>query len=244
MNIINEIKTGNIDINNQQNFFSTLIKGFIYNLSNNIKLRGEQIDHFILNSGDDIMYLENKGHNMSLEPLEISNEDYIYNKIPRGIVEVGGINLLGDQLTNPYTRGDFEFEYDNIIYSLSAEFRRMPVKLSITIKYWLDSYTDTLEIAQQIIKSLAFVKTFKIIYMGKTIMCSYQIPDAFNSEKNITIDGGTTESKYKTLQLDFEIESNYPIFEQRTVINNDNMIKTIIHEQILPNNEIQTNIIK
>ena len=228
--ITDKIKLGEIDINSTQNFFSTVIKGFIYDLRSNLYLHGEQINHFILNSGDDIMYLENKGQDFSVEPLSISNEDYIYNKIPRAIIEIGNMNIVGDQLTNPYTRGNFELEYDDILYSLTAEFRRMPVTMSINVKYYLDSYTDALDVIQKILQKMAFVRTFKVIYLGKSIICSYKIPESMEAEKNIQIDGGTTDSKYKTIQMDFEIETNYPIFEPRTVIDSGHVIKTIIHQ--------------
>ena len=57
-----DIRKGVIDINNQQLFFSIVAKGFIYKLNQNLKLRGKNIPHYILNTGDDIMYLEVKGH--------------------------------------------------------------------------------------------------------------------------------------------------------------------------------------
>lgn len=196
-----------------------------------------------MNSGDDIMYLEVKGHNMGIEPSQISNENYIYNMIPRGIVEIGGMNLVGDQLTNPYTRGDFQLEYDENIYSLSAEFRRIPMTIGITLKYYLDSYTDALNLIQQIIEKIAFVRTFKVVYLGKTITCSYKMPESQDIEKNITIDGGTTDSKAKSLSMEFEIETNFPVFEPRTVIDNGNIIKKLIHETFLPDEDKIINII-
>ena len=180
------------------------------------------------------MYLENKGQDFSVEPLQASNEDFVYSQIPRAIIEVGGVNLVGDQLTNPYTRGNLEVEYDNQLHALTAEFRRVPITMSITTKYYLDSYLDSLELIQKLIQTLAFVKTFKFVYMGKVISASYKLPESFDAEKNIQIDGGTTDSKFKTVQLDFEIESNYPVFEGRTVMDSGNVIRTLIHDLHTP----------
>lgn len=199
-------------------------------LGTKIKLRGAPVPHFILNSGNDIMYLENKGHNFAVEPIDVSNEDYIYNQVPRAIVEVGGINFLNDQLTNPYTRGDFEFEYEDMVHSLSAEFRRIPLKISISVKYVLDSYQDVLQLSQNLVQYLAFAQTYKVSYMSKTTTCGYQLQESFEGEKNIQIDGGTSDAKHKILSIDFEVECNYPLYEPRTVIDNGNIIRTLQHD--------------
>ena len=49
-----DIRKGVIDINNQQLFFSIVAKGFIYKLNQNLKLRGKNIPHYILNTGDEL----------------------------------------------------------------------------------------------------------------------------------------------------------------------------------------------
>ena len=98
----NKLKGREIDINNQQLFFSIVAKGFIYKLNENLKLRGMSIPHYILNTGDDIMYLEVKGQDNSVEPINISNENFVYSQIPRCLVQPTGINVQMEQLTNPW----------------------------------------------------------------------------------------------------------------------------------------------
>ena len=80
--------------------------------------------------------------------------------------------------------------------------------------------------------------------MGKVISASYKLPESFEAEKNIQIDGGTTDSKFKTVQLEFEIESNYPVFEGRTVIDSGNVICTLIHDLYTPDDNKITNVIE
>ena len=79
----NKINTEQIDINHQELFISALFKSLVYHLNSKIGLRNKKIPHFVLNTGDDIMYLEVKGQDASKEPKEISNENYIYNSIPK-----------------------------------------------------------------------------------------------------------------------------------------------------------------
>ena len=222
-----KIVKGEIDVNNQELFMSTLFKALIYNLNHQMLLRSKSIPHFILNTGDDIMYLENKGQDNSKEPYQVSNEDYIYNSIPRCIVNLGGIEVLEDQITSPYSRGEFEISDDDILQSFSAEFRRMPLKFSVTLKYYLDSFTDVLSVTQYIITKLLFIRTFRFDYLGQIIEASYKVPTSFDNEKNITFDGGTTEQKLRTIELTLEVETNMPVYDERTAIGSGNYIKTI-----------------
>lgn len=216
-----KIVCGEIDINSLENFFSKLIKGLMSDLVDSIKVRGKSVPHLILNTGDDIMYLEVKGQDMSIEPNEVSNEKFVYNYIPRGVVTPGGIDILTDQLTSPYTRGQFQFEYDGTLYTFTAEFRRMPLKVNTTIKYYLDNFTDTLELTQYIITHLNFIKNYQIIYMGQTIPCSYRFPENLEGEYNAEFDGLSQDSKYRTVEVQLEIETNIPVFYPRTAIESD-----------------------
>ena len=103
--MINDIRVGKIDINNQELFFSVLIKGLLLRLDDDIKIRGISVPHIITHTGSDALYLEAKGYNYNIEPEQISNENYIYNIIPRCVVNPNGVDLISDQLSHPYTLG-------------------------------------------------------------------------------------------------------------------------------------------
>lgn len=227
--IITRIKSGEIDINNQSLFFPLLIEGLLLKLNKDLTIRNIPIPHYILHTGDDIMYLEHKGQDSSIEPKEISNENYVYNIIPRCIVTPNSIDMDPDQLTNPYTKGNLEFEYydeegNPNIYSLTSEFRRMPVKFSCELKYYVDSYRDLMELVQQIMTKLAFIQTYYITYLGQQIICSYKIPESISGEYLTELDGMTTDSKYRTISISLEIESNLPIYSPQTVMHTGNYI--------------------
>lgn len=215
----------NVDVNNNELFISTLLKALLANLNKDLCLRGEEIPHFILNTGDDIMYLEVKGQDFAKEPYEISNENYVYNKIPRCIVNPEGIEILEDQITSPYTRGFFDIELEGITKGFNAEFRRVPLTITVNLKYYADSFTDALAITQMIITKMLFIRTFKFDYLGQTVQASYKIPTSYTTEKNITFDGGTTEQKLRTIDLSLSVETNMPVYNERTIIENDKFIK-------------------
>lgn len=244
-NVINDIKTGKIDINNQELFFSILIKGLMLSLNRDISIRNIPVPHIIVHTGNDIMYLENKGQDHSIEPLSISNEDYIYNVTPRCVVIPGGISIAPDQLTNPYILGKLQYENEENIYNFVAEFRRMPVKLEVELKYFTDSYRDMLELVQQIITKLSFIRTFNITYMGQVIKCSYKIPEAFSGEHLTDLDGSTSDDKSQKLSLSLEIESNIPVYSPKTIMRSDTYITKYNHnteisvEDVKYNNEFR-----
>lgn len=226
MDVIEKIRKGEIDINNQELFFSTLIKGLMLRLDDDISIRGIPVPHVITHTGSDLMYLEKKGQDMSIEPLEVSNEDYTYTMIPRCIVTPGGIDLIPDQLTNPYSIGNFQYDEGEMVLGLAAEFRRLPIKLSVELKYFTDSYRDMLELVQQVLTKLSFIRTFNITYLGQMITCSYKIPESFSEEHLTDLDGTTTDSKSKTLTLSLEVETNLPVISAKTVMSTDNIIKS------------------
>ncbi len=215
--IIASLRTGELDCNGLELFFSKLIKGLMVDLRSFITIRGTAVPHAIINTGDDTMWLLEKDYDYSKEPCEVTNEQYIYSMVPRCIVSVGSIDMVPDQLTNPYVRGNFQYEFDSQLLTLSAEFRRMPVKCNVTLKYVLDTFTDTLEMLQHVCTKLAFIRTFKFVYMGQTLLVSYKIPESFEDQHMAEITGDTTESRSRTIELQLEVESNIPVYNPQTI---------------------------
>lgn len=222
--IVKKIREGEIDINNQSLFLPIVIKGLLLKLNEKISIRDIKIPHFILHTGDDTMYLDVKGQNAAIEPLEISNEDYVYNTIPRCLVTARGIEILSDQLTSPYSLGQIQYDKGDSLYTLSGEFRRMPIKLSVNCKYYVDSWTDMMELMQQIISKLCFIQTYNISYMGQKITCSYNIPTSLEGDYMTELDDMTQDNKARTLEISLDVETNFPVFENRTIMSSDDVI--------------------
>jgi hypothetical protein len=83
-------------------------------------------------------------------------------------------------------------------------------------------------VTQKVISEVLFIRTFKFEYLGQTIQASYKVPTAYSHDKNITFDGGTTEQKLRTIEISLDVETNIPVFDERTAIELDNRIKTLI----------------
>jgi hypothetical protein len=114
----------------------------------------------------------------------------------------------------------------------------MPIKLAVELKYYTDSYTDMLELIQNIIANLSFIRTYDIVYLGQRIKCSYKIPENFGEEHTMEIDGALSDTKNHNLSISLEIETSLPIFNNKTI-----MPSIIISNPILNtlNTHIDTN---
>lgn len=239
--VIADIRNGDLDINVQDLFLSILIKGLIYNLNNDIKIRGKSVPHYIMHTGDDRMFLEARGYDASIEPLKISNENTLYDIIPKCIINPTSIDLDTAQLTSPYSIGGLQYSIDSGeyagLYMLKGEFRRIPLKMTFDLNYCVDSYTDMLELIQYIISNLSFIRTFDMMYMGQKIKCSYKIPDSFGEEHTMDIDGAFSDAREHTLSLSVEVETNIPIFNNRTIMNSDTIIVTPVVNACPTNNK-------
>ena len=71
--------------------------------------------------------------------------------------------------------------------------------------------------------------------MGQVIKCSYRIPDSLSGEHLTDIDESTQDNRCRILTLSLEVESNFPVFSNKTIISTDQIIRKInnninIHE--------------
>ena len=239
--IVDMIRKGVLDINVQELFLSALIKGLLLNLKNDIKIREEAVPHMIIHTGDDRLWLEQKGYDASIEPLIISNENNVYDTIPKCVVNLSNVDVDSAQLTSPYSIGQTQYvvndgEYIGT-YALKGEFRRIPMKMNFELKYYVDSYTDMLELIQYIVSNLAFIRTYDIVYMGQKIKCSYKIPDSFGEEHTMEIDGALSENRLHSITLAIEVETNMPVYNNRTIASADRIITKTV-SNIYVDNEI------
>lgn len=235
--IRHKIQKGEIDINNQEPFFKNMIKALVLKLNRDFTCRGISIPHYMLNTGDDIMYLENKGQDQSIEPYEVSNENFIYTTVPRCMISLGGLDFLGDQLTSPYSQGQFQYKDQDYLIEFTAEFRRMPFKLSVELKYCFDTMTDVFEYIQEVFSRALTVQTFQFQYLGQAITCSYQVPTTYSTEVNMTFDSYTTDSKTRNVSLSIEIEGNFPYFHPKTAAEKNITITVYANDMRLPMDE-------
>lgn len=207
-----------------ERFFSILIKGCLNWLNLNIILYDKPINHFIFTTGSSIMYVESNGYELNWQ--ETTGEDQMYNKMPRCVCEIGEINIPMEELTNPYTRGTYERKssLDGNYKGYNAEIQRVPIELSMTLRYVLSNFNESIILIQELIEKLLFQKYFNIIYLGQKIQCSIEFPSSNTIQTN-KIDFDSPEVKQKTIEIGIKIDSYLPVVNVKSEIQNNQIIK-------------------
>jgi hypothetical protein len=213
--------------NRDERFFSLVIKGLLSWLNRNIVLYNKPINHFIFNTGSSYLYMESNGYEYTLS--ETSGEDTMYMTLPRCLIELSDINIPMEELSAPFSRGNYERRSGNQLCGFNAEMRRLPIELTINMKYYLSNFNETIVLLQELIDKLVFQRYFNITYLGKVVQCSIEFPANYNPELN-KIDMSSPEPNQRNITFDIKICTNYPLIDARTEIPTDKVISQFGHE--------------
>ena len=223
--------------NRDERFFALVVKGLISWLNRNIVLYNKSINHFIFNTGSSYLYMESNGYEYNLS--ETTGEDAMYMQLPRCILEISGIDFPMEELSAPFSRGNYERRSGNQLQGFNAEIRRLPIELSINMKYYLSNFNETIILLQELIDKIIFQQYFNIIYLGQTIQCSVEFPGNVNPEIN-KIDMTSPDPNQRNITFDVKICTNYPLINTRTEIPTDKVICTFGHEVDLYNKDYES----
>lgn len=212
--------------NRDDRFFSVLVKGLLNWLTRNIVMYNKSIKHYIKDTGSSYMYVETNGYEYTVNT--VTGENWMYNEMPRCIVELDSVDIPFEELTNPYSRGVYERLDNNNIKGFNAQIRRMPIEMSLNLHYILSNYNESLILIQELIDKLCFQQYFKIVYLGQIIPCSFEVPSNFNIQFN-KIDMTSNDTNQKQIDIQIKVCSNYPCVDERTEIGNDNVITSFEH---------------
>ena len=213
--------------NRDERFFSLVVKGLLSWLNRNIVLYNKSINHFIFNTGSSYLYVESNGYEYNVS--ETTGEDTMYMKLPRCLIEISDINIPMEELSAPFSRGNYERRSGNQLCGFNAEMRRLPIELTINMKYYLSNFNETIVLLQELIDKLVFQRYFNITYLGKVIQCSIEFPANYNPELN-KIDMSSPEPNQRNITFDIKICTNYPLIDMRTEIPTDKVISQFGHE--------------
>ena len=213
--------------NRDERFFSLVVKGLLSWLNRNIVLYNKSINHFIFNTGSSYLYVESNGYEYNVA--ETTGEDTMYMKLPRCLIEISDINIPMEELSAPFSRGNYERRSGNQLQGFNAEIRRLPIELTINMKYYLSNFNETIVLLQELIDKLVFQRYFNITYLGKVVQCSIEFPANYNPEIN-KIDMSSPEPNQRNITLDIKVCTNYPLIDTRTEIPTDKVISQFGHD--------------
>ena len=212
--------------NRDERFFAIVIKGLLSWLNRNIVLYNKSVNHFIFNTGSSYLYVESNGYEYNVS--ETTGEDSMYMKLPRCLIEISDINIPMEELSAPFSRGNYERRSGNQLQGFNAEIRRLPIELTINMKYYLSNFNETIVLLQELIDKLVFQRYFNITYLGKIVQCSIEFPANYNPELN-KIDMSSPEPNQRNITFDIKICTNYPLIDTRTEIPTDKVIAQFGH---------------
>ena len=226
--------------NRDERFFAIIIKGLMSWLNRNIVLYNKPINHFIFNTGSSYLYMESNGYEYNLS--ETTGEDTMYMSLPRCLLEIDGISFPTEELTSPYARGNYERRNGNMLSGYNAEIQRLPIELSINLRYYLSNFNETLILLQELIDKLVFQQYYNINYLGQIIQCSIEFPGDVNPELN-KIDMTSPDPNQRNITLNVKIFTNYPIINTRTEIPTDKVINAFGYKIDLFNHDYESDVI-
>lgn len=211
--------------NRDERFFALLIKGFIGWMTRHIILYNKPVRHFINNTGNSYMYMENIGYEFSWT--ETSGEDQIYMQTPRATVNIDSFSFPMEELTSPYARGTYERRSGNDIKGYNAQMRRLPIEMTINVHYVLSTMNEALILMQEIVDSFIFQRYFNINYLGNIVTCSIEFPNSEQIQIN-QLDVMSTDTNQKTIDLSLIVCTTYPKIEEDTEIQTDKVIRFFV----------------
>lgn len=215
------VKQFNDLYNRDDRFFSVLIKGAIAFLNSNIKMYDKPINHFVFNTGSSYMFVESNGYEFSWN--ETSGEDSMYMELPRCVVELGNISIPQEELSQPFARGNYERKDEDVIKGYNAEIQRLPIEMNLSLHYAFSNFNEAIVVLQELFDELVFQRYFSIAYLGQIVRCSIEFPNSTQLEIG-KIDFSAAEIVQRNINLDVVICTNYPLINQKTEINSNQII--------------------
>ena len=93
---------------------------------------------------------------------------------------VGNFSIPMEELTAPYIRGVYERvstaeKTKGQIMAYNAEMRRLPIEMSMTLKYVFSNFNEAIIFVQELFEKILFQRYFQIVYLGQIINCSIEI---------------------------------------------------------------------
>lgn len=207
-----------------ERFFSILFKGCLNWLNHNVFMYDKPIKHFIFNTGSSYLYVEDNGYEFKWS--ETAGEDQMYMSMPRCVCEIGDFSIPTEELTNPFVRGIYERRSSKTgdYKGYNAEMRRIPLEVSMTLRYILSNFNESIILVQELFEKMVFQQYFNIVYLGQQIQCSIEFPAQQQINLN-RIDFDSTDVNQKTIEISIKIDTYLPVINISTEIENQYIIK-------------------
>jgi hypothetical protein len=141
----------------------------------------------------------------------------LYEKFPRAILNLNGITLQEEYLTNKFKRANFiKQTEDNEVKQFNAEFMEAPFKLDFEITIHLDSIVDIFKCINGIFANMYKNVYFHVDVFSIKVPCYFAIPPDLNKERLVQF--GLSDKKEIKVTFPIEVQASYPLFKESTEI--------------------------
>jgi len=155
-----------------------------------------------------------------------------YDVVPRGILNLNGVNIETNAITNGFVRATYNTEdLQGQMKALSAYTNFIPLSLSFDITIRTDTLLDTFKIFQSSIQSFYKVYSFSVEFGGMRIPVQVGFPEQYPNDKQIEFSYGSTQKWIET-KFSITVETYFPQKNLNTERFRGNLMQAGIRLQI------------
>ena len=175
-----------------------------------------KVPFYFSTTGTERYLQDNFLNNIDFDPENLKAESF-YNKIPRGIVDLTGINVEAQNIVNKYVRMNHQVqEDDGTLNTYSTEAFWVPILLNLDATVYTDSILDQLKCTEAVIKTFFKSKAFQIDVAYTRIPCLVVFPDDYSNER--TLEFSFTDKREFVTKFSLQVKTHIPIFREGTSI--------------------------
>lgn len=168
------------------------------------KLKVEGIPFHFSMAGEET-YLQDNFINDTSQDIGNNFLEGQYDQTPRGIVNVSGINIDNQNLTNKWTNLNLQIEEEGHLKRINALNRNIPISLSVDCKIIIDNIINSFLITEELMKEIYKTSVAYYDYLGVPVPVVYRFP--FDSSREQTLDFGWNDKKQYEITFSLTVTS-------------------------------------
>lgn len=175
-----------------------------------------KVPFYFSTTGTERYLQDNFLNNIDFDPENLKAETF-YNSVPRGIIDLTGINIESSAIVNKYVRMFHQKqEDDGTLNTYNTEAYWVPIILNVDCKIYTDSILDQLKCTESIIRTFFKSKAYQVDLATTRIPCLIQFPEDYTNERSLEF--SFTDKKEFTTNFSLQIKSYIPIFREESSI--------------------------
>lgn len=206
----------NLVYNKDESVIRQLIVGLLADLNQKI-FYYNQLDEetrikvdipFMFHITGDEAFLQSHFFNDSVRDLDGEHAKTNYEKLPRGIIELTGMQVDSISLLNKYVYGTFNRLVGQEMKSFHCQFQMIPITMTFDVTVKVDNQLDIFKVTEALIKRLYKNNVFNIEAghpNDATFRCAcyYKMPDDYAKERLVEFSLDEDKKYQVTFSLDF-----------------------------------------